>query len=498
MSRRPVGDRREAGAALLLVLVFAMMALILLTALMSLIRSELTPAAFHGRSATSMRAAQSGVDAATAAIRSAVLPGGVGDLTRLPCNGPAAPVVGFNRGDGRVSTYRAAIRYYTVDPTPQSETWRRTNALACTPGAGPGAVPVYALITVSGVAPEVGRATGNLGRRGVESVYRLRFTDSAQFGGTIQVGKLVKKTAYCWSSPSTPPAAGSVPLSTPCVAGDPLQQFSYRRDFSIVLTATETSPGTGGMCLQATWSGKKAALSFQACDGSGRQKWGRQKDGFEALSADGRSLSGQCVKPVNGKAGGNPLTMAKCGGASQVIAQSQVGTGGAGRERGQLVNYGEFGTCMDLKGPGGVKYAVGYACEQNPTAPVSWDQLVGYDAATGRLSVNKKGKLLCLTDSGTAGGYAVPAKCAASNPYQSWTLNGATGYRTTSYTLVARVTGRCAGLGPGGTKGKTEVWSSVQMQVCNGSYVQKWGADALSVGGIVLGYRDRGEGTSLP
>ncbi len=492
----PGRRRPDDGVALVIVLAFGFVAATLLLVLISLLRSELAPAAFQGRAASSLRAAHSGVDVATAAIRSAVSARQVGDLTALPCADQDSPITGVSTGDDRRATYTVVLRYYTADPAAQDESWRAAHALPCTPGSGPTEVPVYALISSVGAAPEVGGATGSLGVRSIEDVYRLRFTDAAEFGGWIQAVAGPNLKDYCWTAAVVPPVLGAAPVFAPCAPGQLSQLWSYRSDFSIALTATESAPGQGGTCLDAAWSGGNPTLSFQPCDGSARQKWGQQPfGGFEALTEDGAALSGFCIHPVSGLSSGEQMVMGLCSGQARVTTRAETGSGGASTERGQLVNFEEFGFCADTDSPQALTYTITYPCDQNPTQAVADDQRFTYDAASGWLWVSDaKGAQVCLTAPSALGGYVTQQNCSASDPLQSWTRNADTGYRTTSYTIVSRVDGSCIGLGPGGKNGPVERWSGLITQACDGSMAQKWGAVPMRVGGALSDYQDLGAG----
>jgi Tfp pilus assembly protein PilX len=250
--RRP---DRDAGAALLLVVMCMLVAMMLSTALLGVITSELHPTSYEAKAARTIDAAEAGLQAGTGVLRAASSTvagvGQVGDLSKLPCASTSSPITGTVGGvsAGAGAAYSLTIRYFTIDPSGQTAAWRDAHALACTSGLGPSVVPLYALLQSSGTATSTGGLSAALGNRSLEMVYELRNTDQATLGGQIHTGASTGYPDMCWTAPSATPSAGAHLTLSTCVTGAPQQMFAYRTDYSLVLAGTQSASGTGGMCV---------------------------------------------------------------------------------------------------------------------------------------------------------------------------------------------------------------------------------------------------------
>ena len=158
---------------------------------------------------------------------------------------------------------------------------------------------------------------------------------------------------------------------------------------------------------------------------------------------------------------------------------------------GQLVNYGEFGRCLDVTNQQvSWPYLIAYPCKADPTRPVLWNQRFVHDPATGLLQTQAPSGSYCLRTPATTPGPVLAVPCSAADTAQRWVVNGATGARATAYTITD-VQGRCLSLGaPGATSGGLEQWSTITAATCDGSRVQKWNAPPQLAGAGVEGYRE--------
>jgi hypothetical protein len=128
-------------------------------------------------------------------------------------------------------------------------------------------------------------------------------------------------------------------------------------------------------------------------------------------------------------------------------------------------------------------WIIAYPCKQDPSQPVTWNQRFVWDSAnTRQIQTNSPSGLYCLTDPGAIGGFVVVQVCAAGRTDQTWMMNGDTGNRTTSYTVVSAA-GRCLDLGPPQGSGSVAQWSSIVVNTCDGTLGQKWNAPALIADG---------------
>ena len=266
------------------------------------------------------------------------------------------------------------------------------------------------------------------------------------------------------------------------------------------------------LATAATWDAQQAALTALAprsswplggswedpavflatCDGGAHQKWAYNDGGrIEVARPDASRLSGGCVTPV-ALAAGSALTMAAdCGTAQEWTPSSTVGAGAAGDVTGQLVNFGEYGRCLDVTNQDvGWPYLIDFPCKADPTQPVRWNQRFTVDAQTGQIVTPSPSGSYCLRTASAAGGYVLTVPCSLSDPAQRWTRNGSTGFRLTAYTIVD-ADGRCLSLGPpGAASGGLAQWSSIVAAACDGSRVQKWNAPPQLAGAGVAGYRE--------
>jgi hypothetical protein len=425
-----------------------------------------------------------------------------GDLTLLPCYSTATPLTGqaggLDTGQDAVQ-YRVTISYFTVNPSGQSDSWRTSNAIPCTAGSGPSRVPVYALVQAAGAAG-VTLVPGSWGDRSTELVYMLNRTDQAVLGGPIHSDLIATNTKnLCWQAATYPASVGTAIQLATCVSGSDAQKWSYRTDYSIVLSSTQntaTSPPSGGLCISSTGSGTNVTgLSLQSCvSGTWRQLWAYDDSGqFQGVNSTKTALSGKCLTTNNVWTVGTPLTVATCNyPVDNWTPDATVGAGAAGTATQQLINYGEYGRCLDITNWNlSATWLIDYPCKQDPTSTVGWNQRWVWDSpSTQQLQSNTSSGLYCLTTPAATGDYVVVRPCSGARLDQKWTMLGDTGNRSTSYTILDS-SGRCLSLGPAGP-GRPDLssWSSITVDVCDGSYEQKWNAPPLPAGANVLSERE--------
>jgi hypothetical protein len=449
------------------------------------------------------------------------------------------------------------IQYFTVDPAGHSAAWRSANELPCTVGSGTAATPVYALVQSLGYAAATQRPAG-WGDRSSEVVYAFSRTDQAVLGGLIHTDlRTASNTTMCWTAATYPATAGTKVQLAPCSAGNPAQTWSYRTDYSIALSATQstTSPPTGGLCVttdlagattststvtvtpapvtSTTYSystytttnpgGKKktgtvtttgttvstpvpttttttstvggtiSGLSLQACQpGVWTQLWAYDDAGdFRGVNSSKTSLSDQCISSGGTYAAGAQLTVQTCGWFTWT-PEATVGAGAAGSLTQQLVNYGEYGRCLDVTEWNlNAAWLIDYPCKQDPTSAVGWNQRWVWDSAgTRQIVTNSSSGPYCLTTPAAAGGYVLVRPCDSTRTDQRWTMYSATGVRSTAYTVVDS-NGRCLSLGPPGpATNYLSAWSSITADACAGSFRQKWNSPPVPFGGNLSGERE--------
>lgn len=500
-------DRPDEGLAIMFVLLSVLISMGLAIGLMGVLLSELTPTVYQRKSARTIAASQAGLQAALGAIRAATTTtagvGTVGDRTKLPCL-DATPLSGTLAGTSGSLGYSVRVRYYTVDPTDQPASWRNTaaNQVPCVVGSGTASTPLYALVQSRATGDSAGAMLGaTWGDRSSELVYALNRTDQAFIGGLIRTGLASTSADLCWQSTTSPPTAGDSLELAPCVPGKDAQTFSYRTDYSIVLSSTQapTSPPTGGICVdgdRATSNKKKRrttttwVLTFQPCDGSWQQKWSYNDSGqLESVRSDLTSLSGLCVGSGGVYTAGTDLYVETC--STEWAPERTLGAGAAGATTSQLINYAEYGRCLDVTNQSvSHPWLIAYPCKQDPTRAVTWNQRFVWDSAASRQIQTNPGSPYCLTSPAAGSDRVLTTACVAGRSDQQWTMLGATGNRTTAYTVVDAV-GRCLSLGPSPQVGGTlSQWSMITVETCDGSFKQKWNAPPLPTGGSLSGERE--------
>lgn len=498
------GDDR--GVAMFFVVAATVTVASLLVGLLGVLVAELVPTAYERKSQRSVAAAQAGLQVGLAAVRAAYgsTSGSthLGDPSRLPCYPASAPLTGRIDGldaDQEAYTYAVTITYYTVNPAGQGAAWRARNVIGCTAGSGAASAPTYALVESRATAA-VALVPGTWGDRSLELVYLLNRTDQAVLGGAVHPGGTngPLQRGLCWAASGYPAAVGTTVQLADCVPGDPAQNWSYRSDYSLVLTATQaaTSPPSGGLCITTSTDGAGGitGASLQTCSsGTWNQLWGYDDNGeFQGVRPDSSSMSGQCLRTDGSPVSGALLTMGGCDGYADVTPDAAVGAGAAGPGSQQLVNYLEFGRCLDITGYNlDTTYLIDYPCKQDPTSTVGWNQRWIWDrAGTRQLITNTDGGPYCLTSPGNAGGWVVVRPCDGTRTDQTWTLLGDTGNRSTSYT-VTDAQGRCLSLQ---TTDTPWVYSVPTVDACDGSFAQKWNAPPLPEGANVVAERETTNG----
>lgn len=507
MSRPSPRHGADDGVAILFVLVSLLVVGGLTVMLLGVLLSELGPTVYQRKTARSMAASQAGLQSGLAAIRAAASTspgtGTTGDRSKLPCPTAADPLRGSISGlrDQGTISYAVQIRYYTVNPRGQTEEWRAANALACAPGSGTAVTPLYALLQALGEATTGGGPLSEWGKRSTELVYTFNRTDQAFLGGVIRTDiRATSDTNLCWEAASVPAVAGTTVRLAPCSPGAEAQTWSYRPDYSIVLSQTQlaTFPPTGGMCLSADGAATASGawlLTLEPCvPGAWAQLWAYDDVGrFQGVTSTKSSLSNRCISTRGVFSAGAGFVVEPCGWPNhEWDPTASVGAGAAGAPTQQIINYAEYGRCLDVT-VFDVDYPwlINYPCKQDPTSGVGWNQRWVWDSATTRqIQSNTNRGLYCLTTPQATGGYVLTKPCSTNMPTQRWTMLGDTGNRSTSYTVLDR-DGRCLSLGPpGSTAAFVSAYSSIVVEVCDGSLEQKWNAPPQAAGAIVDSERE--------
>ncbi|GAA2518698.1 ricin-type beta-trefoil lectin domain protein [Winogradskya humida] len=494
-------DRGSLPAAMLLIII----GLGLSGLLAATVGSQITGTRSTIHSSEAIDAAQTGIDVALGHIRIATNSDGTGNPAALPC-GPFTGSVNAATDQ----TYTVSIYYLRTQPPAGDVAWAAANRMACTSTYLTGSeTPVYVLLSSTGKA-----LSNDVSPRTVTATYTLHSKTRENIaGGLIHI--LGNHTPdLCFSAPGTTPAAGAALTLQVCDSNDDKQKFAYVSNLNLVLTASRATGGTG-MCLDAA-PNQNEQVVFRACAATTaeRQQWSlNDRANFEGTKNGDKDR--QCFHVVNPGQAGSTIVLhavasdpsnvsqydAACDGDYTITRSFQpdaaAGTGGAGEKTNQLVNFEQFGRCLDVSADNtSAAYMVIWPCKQSPTGTVQWNQVWHLPAiATGQTSgtgviwlANKYGVKYCLTSPGRTG-YPTLVTCnpsATPTAALTWTRRGNTGVFGNAYrieTTYNAPAGTTWCLAP--TDATVDAWttgtaiSKGTLAVCDGSRGQKWNADPM-------------------
>jgi hypothetical protein len=514
VARRLAADRDERGS-LPLVMVMIMVGLAVSAVLIPSIITQDRSTVFDRTHMQSLSAAQAGIDVILGKIRNATT-SGAGDPSQLPCATSSTPITGSVASAGN-GAYRVYVTYYVADPVQ----YPSTTPMLCASGAGTydtttGAyTPSYAQITSTGTVSTSSISNGGSKGRTLTSTYVFKTTNSNVAGGQIRIYPPSSSTGaspMCMDAGSTTPAAGAVVKLQPCSTSSPVaaqQQFTYRSDLTLQLNTSITSSYANGLCLDtATSSGSPVSgntIFLAACSALGSpnfsQQWSFNDNGeFQASNSSSKTtgvLPNLCIT-VTDQTAGRQLTLASCNVDGQGVSSPMqawipapsVGDGAAAAP--QLVNYQQFGRCLDVTGQNvSATHLIAYPCKQNPLATaVAWNQKFTYNATSGWLYTTYAGIQYCVYSPRTEGGYVRMTQC--SNPgwvsgvtagQLVWTSKGSAGTvpYAQRYTFVdsSSTATRCLSIAAPPASDSAP-WYYITVATCDGSTAQKWNADPTS------------------
>ncbi|WP_238006030.1 hypothetical protein KZZ52_52215 [Dactylosporangium sp. AC04546] len=428
--------------------------------------------------AQALHAAQAGIDVVIGAIRAT---GGNPDHL-CPVTTPFTGAVGGGKGR------------YTVSVTFQDAARKPVGCPLKT------VVPSYALITSTGTNVP-GTAFPADRSRTLTATYVFRFTNENIEGGLV---KFYGGT-YCLDAGSSSPAVGTNVTTQPCSTGSPRQIFAYTRNLTLVLVSSRTAANPQGMCLDSAADPVSGTLiQFRPCGSPTvpyHQQWNiNDSSNFQSTDNTGTKLGAYCFHAKAGSTKGAFVELLACGGASDntrtFAPEASVGAGAAGPPA-QLVNFKQFGRCVDVTNFDVTKgFLIVWPCKQAPNqANVGWNQRFtipatsgGTGHATGQIVTYDSSKLktnVCLTTAKRTEFVTMqpcPAKGTAS---AEWTVSYQEKTYGASY-VIRDSAGLC--LTPTDLDAKpllesnifrgSTVVSKLTVDHCDGSKLQKWNAPA--------------------
>ena len=478
------GPRRDDGSmpiALLLTLVATMLSGVIA----SVSASDFGSARSAAERPRLLDAAAAGLEVMVGHIRSAADSAGNGILTAMPC-GPYTGTVGAGSGVGTRETYRVTVQYLDVDAA---------TVISCTPGSGPATIPRYAALTSTGSDTSTGAA------RTLTSRYAVASTNANVAGGRFRAWTTVGAVQYpCLDAGSATPVAGAAVTLALCAPGSQQQIWAYNTTLQIALVSSVSLAYPQGLCVDGgpvPHSSSTVAVTMQPCLTSNyaRQQWNQDDINDLEGTSDGVNLDGHCLNKQFNTIPTPIVVQASC--VMAFSSDSTVGAGAAGASSGQLVNYGQFGKCLDVAEYNWQRYLFWlWQCKQAPTAAgVNWNQkwelptiVAGPTGTTGYImnrpqALNGSPACLHSTLSNSTAGYVTLVQCpsGAASSALKWTVYGDTGLYATSYTIVDSA-GYCLAPVPAGLPNSLVYDSGpgvspVITLTCDGSTLQKWNAN---------------------
>jgi hypothetical protein len=470
------GDRGSMPLAMLISIVAVGMSIVLV----SIVTAQLRDTRSMVQRIGALNAAEAGLAMAAGYVQAAQNGSGVGVLNKLPCN------VDGQSGAGNGNAFHITFEYYLADPHVQPDSWLAAQRLPC-PVTTP---PHFVRFTSSGSDGPGGT------RRVLTATYRFKLALAGNTaGGRIHLIEVSGYPDECIAASSANPATGAVVQFHTCDSDDAAQNFAYDASLRLMLPSSQT-PGTpNGMCLDGgSTPGVGGLVVTRPCivPAPPRQRWSYNDwRNFEGTT-DGVSLNGLCLNNAAGVLRLGGTADGKCRGnvdrVQSLSPDAAVGAGAAGPAADQLVNFEQFGRCLDVPqnyldetGEAFWPYTMVYPCKQAPDpAGVSWNQRWKLPA------VGTAGPI--YTTHPTKGRYCVTPPSAQTDPLlitanpcpigqriparMLWVVNGREDDLTKSY-RVQDYLGRClasSNLYIGSLANKAVV------DTCSAARIQKWNA----------------------
>jgi hypothetical protein len=481
MIRTSTGCRRDERGSLPMAMLLTLVAISLSALLVPVVVNQLAATRTSSDRALALEAARAGLSSAMGQLRAATDSAGAGDTDRLP----AGPLTG-SVGPGGGQRYQVTISYRDLDDAPLTM---------------PSTVqPVSAVVVSTGIAAATGTGTFTVGTpdtRTLQATYSFRLSNEIFPGGQIHV--VGSSADLCLDAGSKRPAAGTPVVVQSCTGGLAQQLWAYKNDLSIVLASSKTATDLLGMCLDAGSSHVSGAqVKVQRCSSTSpppaAQRWSLNEVANFIGTSNG-SVDNFCFTVQSASASPVLLSDRTCSVFQLDVA---AGAGAAGPVSKQLVNYQQFGRCLDVTNSVTAStYLIARPCVQAPDpTTIGWNQkwtLPGIGSTsytgTGRIYTTLNGTDYCLRSPGTTvGANPTVVACSGSSvpAALTWRIYGATGSYATSYQIVDNTGGCLQPADPNASPG--EVYTSsgytgptisrIITRICDGSAWQKWNAPA--------------------
>ncbi|HEX8629419.1 MAG TPA: hypothetical protein VF755_14740 [Catenuloplanes sp.] len=454
---------------------------------------------------TALQGAHAGLDVAMARV------GNTAGRSSLPCGPPLSGSVLPPGADGPApndARFEVLIDYFSTDPRPLTEAQLAPDVLpadtpgkiSCASGSGPQQTPAFALLRSTGRD-----ATG--ARRTMRATYTFRTRSANIAGGLIRMYGADENSQRCLDAGPSPVPGGGVAAQA-CDRSLPQQAFAYNPNLTISLPSSKSATRQLGLCLDAGAApyNEKDPVKLQTCASTTQpqQQWSYNTYRKFMGTDDGVGTADFCLDTFGPQVGsaivlgkGSNLT---CGGGNETAKwrpDASVGAGAAGAASKQVVNYAQFGRCLDLVAfeliqPVGSHSVQAYPCKQAPDpSNVDWNQRWeqpalpgGAISVPGTLRVTSsadrnegyayRAEPHCLTTVPVPDGYPTLAPCRLNSPAMTWTFHGEGGSARDRFTIVD-VHNRCLAAEPI-EPAHPERARPVAVTACDGSSLQKWNA----------------------
>ncbi|GAA0559401.1 hypothetical protein GCM10010172_48100 [Paractinoplanes ferrugineus] len=520
MRIKPVDDRGSLPMALLLTLVGMTLSATMATMVISAVRAS----SYGIRRGLDLHAAQAGLEVARAQVRGAVKPGTVmdddGDYAGFNGMLPCGPLTGFVDA-AQTMRYAVTIAYYQTDPQDMSDADLTAKKVTCTGLQAPAKVPAFALFT------STGNIVGQTQSRTLTGTYIVHTSNANISGGLIHIYRAANSsvTDLCVDAGSGNPPAGYKVTMQPCSAGKVSQSWAYTSLLQIQLVSSQNPDHVDGLCLDSAIPHAANGYVYMAlCKtpagaNSFSQAWSfNDSANLMGSKPDGSDIDSFCFNVTAAATPGAQIYLqSNCNKSYDNVqtfsADANVGAGAASsdtnRALGQLINYAQFGRCLDDTGKNiNATNMIAWPCKQNPNPnKVSWNQRYmpekSLPAGKGGQPDNKIKTVIktsttlaapwyCLQSplATSVGSYVTTKLCVDGQANQQWTIYGRTDQYATSYIYVDSagycLQPRAPNASPPDLYQTVNSISKIYVAKCDGNTLQKWNANKNVIDALAL------------
>lgn len=489
--RRPADDEDRGSIimALLLILVGTMLAGLLVP----LVILQANSSGVDTRREHSLDAAQTGIDMVIGRIRAANdgTSANNGSLSKLPCLPLAGQV-----STGGTARYQTTVYYFAQNPHGHPE-WLNdpSKQLSCLNGRGVIKTPAYAVIVSIGTDSATG-SLDSVPTRTMQATYVFETRDTNVQGGLIHSSDSTPD--LCLDAGSSSPTQGAIVTFQTCNSGLNQQSWSFNQNLTVSLVSSSTSSANLGLCLDAGSLASGTTITLQNCASTTiqGQQWSYNGNRNFVATNPGGTQASVCWNAQSPNTVSAALILGGCTAAAgqSFIPDAAVGAGNAGTGQQMLVNFNQFGRCLDvtnqtLPSASGVSFLISYPCKVSPDgtqAPVNqqWNipAITGTSTSASGIITSVQNTSYCLISRGTVGSNPYMDLCSTAPPSTSttWTFTGQTGNYTTSY-RISDSAGHCLqvtdpSLSPPDLFVSNGSFSKIITAACSSSTLQKWNA----------------------